>query len=841
MLRISCATCRSGLQGPRRIAPLFRGVAASVSSSSSLSAAASTATSSSSSSAKKNRAGQITAAGASLSLLGLAVGDRVFDRPQGADRGDAPARAEQHRPQDEQAGIRRILSEDDRAGSLPTITASKGVGVGAGTELKARNVMIQRFQSVRQRDLGSKYRCDFEQLLGEGAYGTVHVAYDRATGEKVALKKISKRYTNSTSFRRETNALLRIYDIGGHPNISGLRDMYEDSTHFYLIIDLVKGGEMFEFLIRKGAFSEADAARLLKQVAKALNFLHGVGVVHADLKPENLMLSTFESRNAILKVVDFGCASVSEMGQIGSLADFSCDPIPPASAGTIAYWPPEAFTKGRNWEATASTDMWSLGIILFIMLTGLHPFDLQGNATDEDIKQKLLKNEKPPLHTGVTDHVSASALDLMEKLMNPDPTKRITAEQMLHHPWVRRGGASETIIEGSERRLERFQDLRHKLEAGIFAVMIEQGGKHDNAKNNPTKISLIERAFEVFDQEGKGFVSSEDLGRVVKHTTRTEFSKQEQRDMLRASTRDSNLSLSSFSKLLSHLKEKYYARGATIFKEGDFGDSMYFINSGTVEVSTADGQVISILRRGDFFGEGSLLHSNAERSSTIKALTPVDLIEITKKDFLRYIATSPSAMENLKVVDANRKLNRTKRLLRLQRNLKTHVLKRGDVVYHEGDTGHSMYIVDDLKGGELDVEVGGQKCVNIHAGEVFGEAALVFDRKRRSTVRCSSEKCTVHEMHGTDFLNLVESTPNMLACLRNMSRRREFQKAMSLTTRKAFSSSDLKEAFQAVDVDNNGTLSLNELKMVLKRVDAHLPESGEYLNFVVESSIMTFS
>mmetsp|Transcript_30961 Transcript_30961/g.70786 ORF Transcript_30961/g.70786 Transcript_30961/m.70786 type:complete len:97 (+) Transcript_30961:2472-2762(+) len=96
-------------------------------------------------------------------------------------------------------------------------------------------------------------------------------------------------------------------------------------------------------------------------------------------------------------------------------------------------------------------------------------------------------------------------------------------------------------------------------------------------------------------------------------------------------------------------------------------------------------------------------------------------------------------------------------------------------------------------------------------------------------------------MHGTDFLNLVESTPNMLACLRNMSRRREFQKAMSLTTRKAFSSSDLKEAFQAVDVDNNGTLSLNELKMVLKRVDAHLPESGEYLNFVVESSIMTFS
>jgi serine/threonine protein kinase len=103
----------------------------------------------------------------------------------------------------------------------------------------------------------------------------------------VALKKISRRYTNSSTFKTETDALLRIYDNGGHPNISGLRDMYEDHNHYYLILDLVTGGEMFEHLINYGAYSEADAARLMHEIASALAFLHGVGVVHADLKPEN--------------------------------------------------------------------------------------------------------------------------------------------------------------------------------------------------------------------------------------------------------------------------------------------------------------------------------------------------------------------------------------------------------------------------------------------------------------------------------------------------------------------------------------------------------------------------
>jgi ribosomal protein L17 len=140
---------------------------------------------------------------------------------------------------------------------------------------EAKNVMLHRMRSTTGRNLHTKYKVDWKTVLGEGAYGSVHPARLACTGEKVALKKIAKRYTNSSAFRNETEALLRIYDNGGHPNISGLRDMYEDYSQFYLILDLIKGGEMFDHLSNEGAYSEADSARLVFEVASALAFLHG--------------------------------------------------------------------------------------------------------------------------------------------------------------------------------------------------------------------------------------------------------------------------------------------------------------------------------------------------------------------------------------------------------------------------------------------------------------------------------------------------------------------------------------------------------------------------------------
>jgi Protein kinase domain len=121
--------------------------------------------------------------------------------------------------------------------------------VSVSSQSPPRNVMLHRMRSLKGRSLTAKYLVDWKTVLGEGAYGSVHPARLLATGEKVALKKISRHYTNASGFKTETDALLRIYDNGGHPNISGLRDMYEDHNCYYLILDLVTGGEMFEVRI----------------------------------------------------------------------------------------------------------------------------------------------------------------------------------------------------------------------------------------------------------------------------------------------------------------------------------------------------------------------------------------------------------------------------------------------------------------------------------------------------------------------------------------------------------------------------------------------------------------
>lgn len=236
----------------------------------------------------------------------------------------------------------------------------------------------------------------------------------------------------------------------------GLRDVFEDATHYYIVMDLVSGGEMFDHLEKFGAFREADAARLTREVASALAFLHRIGVVHADLKPENLMLCSKIRCDGTIKVIDFGCAVVGHgVGEEDLVSSVTQRDDPPLSSkqkrdktpsvistGTPAYWPPERLEKGV--AANAAMDMWSVGVILYMMLTCMHPFDEHGCSTDTDIEKRILSDPSPPLGPGYTDHLSESVVDLMRKLMHKDPNLRMTADEVLQHPWVRGETAAKT-------------------------------------------------------------------------------------------------------------------------------------------------------------------------------------------------------------------------------------------------------------------------------------------------------------------------------------------------------------------------------------------------------------
>ena len=147
---------------------------------------------------------------------------------------------------------------------------------------RRRTIQKMKESSTKGVTLHSQYQVE-TQPLGEGAFGSVYVGRHRQSGEYVAVKKIPKQYTSSINFQNEMEALMHIRSHGGHPNICGLRENFEEGDYYYLVLDLVSGGEMFDHLCNNGPYSEADAARLVREVASALAFQHGIGLVHGDL------------------------------------------------------------------------------------------------------------------------------------------------------------------------------------------------------------------------------------------------------------------------------------------------------------------------------------------------------------------------------------------------------------------------------------------------------------------------------------------------------------------------------------------------------------------------------
>ena len=256
------------------------------------------------------------------------------------------------------------------------------------------------------------------QLLGSGAFGEVWLVHHKDLDRDFAMKMIKKRKNKSNDEKEILNeiAILKTLD---HPKILKVIDFYSTPKKYYIITEYCPEGELFNEIIKIGKFDEGHASFIINQILKAITYCHKMNIIHRDIKPENIMITNREKNGCLqVKLIDFGTAKIFEKGQEEN-----------RYVGSSYYMAPEIIKRKYDEKC----DLWSIGVVLYILLTGRPPFD--GNDDDE-----IIENVKK----GVYDKwsypfplLSEQAKDLIFKLLQYDPKKRISAEQALEHPWFK--------------------------------------------------------------------------------------------------------------------------------------------------------------------------------------------------------------------------------------------------------------------------------------------------------------------------------------------------------------------------------------------------------------------
>jgi len=304
-----------------------------------------------------------------------------------------------------------------------------------------------------------KKNYDIGKQLGSGNFAVVKIAKymgkDTNIPATVAVKIIDK------SKVEDMNDITREIDIMqsmSHDNVIKLFEIYDEPKKMNLIMELVTGGELFDRIVAKGSYSEKDAAEVIVTLSGALAYLHDKKIVHRDLKPENILLAT-EADDAPIKVADFGLARVCGNGDLMKTA-----------CGTPGYVAPEIL-KNKGYDSGA-VDMWSVGVILYILLCGFPPFyEEELPALFDQILHARYDFPSP-----WWDNISKDAKDLVVKLLELSPTKRLTAVQVMQHPWCK-GNASTTPLDTAKASLRKYNASRKLKKVAMGVIMQKKMAK----------------------------------------------------------------------------------------------------------------------------------------------------------------------------------------------------------------------------------------------------------------------------------------------------------------------------------------------------------------------------
>lgn len=295
---------------------------------------------------------------------------------------------------------------------------------------------------------------DLKEELGKGAFSIVKRCVQKTSGLEFAAKIINTRKLSARDHQKlEREA--RICRALKHPNIVRLHDSIQDEGFHYLVFDLVTGGELFEDIVAREFYSEADASHCMQQILESVNYCHVHGIVHRDLKPENLLLAS-KVKGAAVKLADFGLA-IEVQGDQQAWFGF---------AGTPGYLSPEVIRKDPYGKPV---DIWACGVILYILLVGYPPF------WDED-QPRLYAQIKAGAYDYPSpewDTVTPEAKNLINSMLTVNPAKRITATEALKHPWICQRERVASVVHRQETVdcLKKF-NARRKLKGAILTTML---------------------------------------------------------------------------------------------------------------------------------------------------------------------------------------------------------------------------------------------------------------------------------------------------------------------------------------------------------------------------------
>ncbi|XP_068668702.1 calcium-dependent protein kinase 2-like [Aristolochia californica] len=321
--------------------------------------------------------------------------------------------------------------------------------------------------------------------LGRGQFGVTYLCTENSTGQSYACKSIAKRKLVHKNDKEDIKREIQIMQhLSGQSNIVEFKGAYEDRHSVHLVMELCAGGELFDRIIAKGHYSERAAATICRAIVNVVHICHFMGVMHRDLKPENFLLSS-KDEGALLKATDFGLSVFIEEGKV-------CRDI----VGSAYYVAPEVLRRSYGKEI----DIWSAGIILYILLSGVPPFWAEN---EKGIFDAILQGEID-FESAPWPSISDSAKDLVRRMLTQDPKKRITSAQVLEHSWIREdGNASDKPIDSAVlSRMKQFRAM-NKLKKLALKVIAENLSEEE--------IKGLKAMFTNMDTDKSGTITYEEL------------------------------------------------------------------------------------------------------------------------------------------------------------------------------------------------------------------------------------------------------------------------------------------------------------------------------------------